>query len=216
MCIKSLNPIKFKAINGILILIIFVSWIKIATLNWIVPEWVRTIWITPYLPYNPNITTQLNCMSTSYILSNFVPYFALFLTSVIIFFIINTRKVKINSLKIFLMKFTFYSILISSILFILVYNMPGPLVLVPMILRVYVINLRAIQFYYTCLSVIAFILIDISIIGLLLLGKLNIEGKMENHFKSLISNSLTPSYPGAFVLHTQSSSPHSELGFLKL
>jgi hypothetical protein len=180
--IKGLNPIKFKFVNGTLVLIIFFSWIKIASLNWVVPEWVRTLQLLP--PYTMEDSfSHLNYMSISYILNNFVPFFVLFFISVIIIFIMNIKKRKTNQLEEILMKIIFSAIIFSSLIFILVFNISNSKGFLGVILvftpKGYLTNWELIEFYFNCLSVINLILICISIIGILLLGELYKKSKIE-------------------------------------
>ena len=177
-----MNTIKFKIINSTLILIIFVSWIKIASLNWGVPEWVRTLQLLHPITMEYSFS-QLNNMSISYILNNFVPFFFFFFISVIIIFIMNINKRRTNHLEEILMKIIFSAIIFSSLFFILVFNIPNSKGFLGIILvftpKGYLTNWELIEFYFNCLSVINFILICISIIGILLMGELYKKSKIE-------------------------------------
>jgi hypothetical protein len=96
----------------------------------------------------------------------------------------NIKKRKTNYLEEFLMKITFTAIILSSSLFILVFNIPNSIgflgIVLDFIPQGSVTNWELIQFYFNCLSVVGFILICISIIGLLLLGELKTKKKTEN------------------------------------
>ncbi|MFX0038345.1 MAG: hypothetical protein ACFFCY_03295 [Promethearchaeota archaeon] len=181
--IKGLNPIIFKIINGTLVLLIFISWIKIASLNWVVPEWVRTLQLVHRYSME-ELFSNLNNMSISFIRINFIPFFVLFFISVIIFFIMNIKKRTTNHIEEISIKIIFSAIILSSLLFILVFNIPNSIGFLGVILDFTpvgsVTNWELIEFYFNCLSVINFILICVSIVGLLLLCELNIKSKIEN------------------------------------
>ncbi|MFW9971699.1 MAG: hypothetical protein ACFFDF_16000, partial [Candidatus Odinarchaeota archaeon] len=130
---------------------------------------------------------ELNIMSISYILINFVPSFAFLLASVIIFFIITTKKGKIKYLEEILMKVIFYGMILTSVLFIIVNNIPYQKVIEPIYYLQtsslhygFMSNMEIIRLYIDCLTVIAIILIGNSIIGLYFIGKLNLKREIEN------------------------------------
>jgi hypothetical protein len=182
-----------------LIVLMLISWLMIANLYWNAPEYVRTLWVID-LPHFVEVMPQLIIECTGYILIIFTPFFALFITSAAVFFFINTRKGKIKYLEEILMKFIFYSIIISSFIFIAVFNIPLPPPQPSLILFfTYKSNKGLIQYYINWLSMIGVILISISIIGLHLMGNFN---KKKRNRTAYFKNSMDKIMHSSFERHT--------------
>ncbi|MFX1378560.1 MAG: hypothetical protein ACFFA4_05665 [Promethearchaeota archaeon] len=176
---QQLKSIIFRVVNCVLIFLTFFSWLMITSLNWNVPEYIRTLWIKERDIYDP-VISDLFIMSMQYILNIFVPYFTLFLISVIGFFFINAWKGKIKYLEELLMKITFYSVILTSIIYIIVLNTPlPPPQELPLLFYGYIRNREVMQFYFTLLSVIGVILIIIAIIGLHIMSEFNKKREIE-------------------------------------
>ncbi|MFX1378542.1 MAG: hypothetical protein ACFFA4_05575 [Promethearchaeota archaeon] len=171
---KRLNSVTFKIFNIILSLLILISWLYIASLNWTEPPWfTEPPWLRdPY--WFSCICNSTNDVLKNYILNNFIPNIALLFTFISIFFLRNTMSGNINYLERKLMKFTFSCMALTSILFIGVFRMPEPQYLILYNYQGYINYSELIQNYFSFLSVINILIIFISLVGLLLMSKLKL------------------------------------------
>jgi hypothetical protein len=169
------NSVFLKVINITLIILTLISWVKIASLNFLEPSWFDELhWELRIYPLH------YKSMSKNYILQNFIPNFIQIFIFVSIFLVINIINGKINYIERNFMKITFYCIILTSILFIVVFKLPEPPYLILFDFHDHLTYIEVIQFYSSILSIIDMLLIFFSLIGLPLMSKLNINRKLDN------------------------------------